>query len=162
MLALTVLLAAALAAPAAPATFTAPSGWTAASGNSASASYTMLGIFYAPAPATKGDNLNYGYESAAQTATLDDVVTQTRAALTKMADSGTLTDHAEPICNGAQSGWFFQGQFAIMKSSFTVEEVLFVNSGRIYEAAYTRHVDEAEDAAARSALDTLCLAPQTP
>jgi hypothetical protein len=167
MRALTILFAAALAAlPAAvsaqtadaPATFNAPSGWTAGDGKSATPTYTMLGIYYAPAPAAKGDNLNYGYEPAAATATLEDVVAQTRTTLRKMALADTVTDHAEQVCGGTQSGWFFQGNFTASNIPFTVQEVIFVANGRIYEAAYTRRVSEAEDPAARSALDTLCLA----
>lgn len=79
----------------------------------------------------------------------------TEATLVKM---GTVSDsHAEKLCDGKLDGWFIASKIVLGTHTYLQERILTTSGGMLYLVIYARPADQAEDASARKALDTLCV-----
>jgi hypothetical protein len=140
------------------ATISVPKTWKLSTNTATQADFTMLNMWYAPAPAMVGDNINLGYSPNPTGLPLADIVPAVKATLMKTFGANSITEsHAERLCNGSVDGWLFVAQVTFGAQTLIVEEAILPTGDRVYAATYTRHGAEAEDPAARKAIDALCV-----
>ena len=64
--------------------------------------------------------------------------------------------HAETLCSGSLSGWYLEYDVRMQGDDLIIEQAVAFAENVQYVATYGRRVTQAEDPAARRALDTLC------
>ncbi len=123
--------------------------------------FTMLSIWKAPSTLSPGDNLGLGFAAAPPgTASLTDVAHIIDGTYLKLFGPGNpVSSHAEKLCSGSADGWYFENKITFGALNVISEQTMIVGPSDIFEATYTRMSSETENAAARSALDTLCVKP---
>ncbi len=120
----------------------------------------MLSLWKAPPALSPGDNLGLGFAVAPPGTSLTDVVPSIDATYLRLFGPGNpVSSHAEKLCGGSTDGWYFENKITFGALNIISEQTIIVGPSDLFEATYTRASSEKENAAARSALDTLCVKP---
>jgi len=140
--------------------FHPPAGWTSEPFALAMSGFTMLSVWKAPPAFSPGDNVGLGFAAAPPGSRLTDAVPSIEAMYLRIFGAGNpVLSHAEKLCGGGADGWYFENRITFGALNITSEQTMIVGPSDMFAATYTRMSSEKEDAAARLALDTLCVKP---
>jgi len=142
--------------------FTAPSGWSKLDFSSASEGISTIGAWKPNGENQNGETINLVTQDIPTGLTGEQFARLTRQNLEQAIGPDNIRAfRAELICGGSQTGWYIESAATVGFSPIIAEQIIAAGGGQSYVATYKRFKGTPENAAARNALDSLCLPSST-
>lgn len=150
-------------ASASPATreyaFTPPKGWTALDLPMTFGKATTLGKWKAPDASTTFATMNLLEEPAGTMQSMSvDVIKSFMARF--YGEKNIVKVEKTKACNDTEDAYYSEARFPIGALTMDVEQLIVLGSSNAFVVTYGRSAGSPEDAAARAAMNTLCVTPQ--